>query len=163
MVHIAFLALGSNQGEKIKHCESAVEALLQLDATALLARSSWYRTDPWGNEEQDWFINGVIQLATPLKPHELLHRGKEIERALGREDYGQWGPRTIDIDILFHDDLVIKTPDFEIPHPRMHLRNFVLIPMAEIAPHFVHPVFKRDIEQLLDAVADQKKVVRVPG
>ena len=161
MEHNIFISLGSNQGEKIKNCERAIEEILKLDCNCIVAQSSWYHTQPWGRDDQDWFINGVIQVKTCLSPRELLSQLKEVELQLGRKDNGRWGPRPIDMDILFYDDLRIKSPDLEIPHPRIHQRNFVLIPMAEIAPHFIHPVFKEAIKQLLNRVSDQKKVLRV--
>ena len=155
-----FIGLGSNQGEKIKTCEQAIEEILKLEGGVLLSRSSWYYSEPWGREDQDWFINGVIQIRTKLCPDELLIKCKEIEKRLGREDREKWGPRVIDIDILFYDDLSFKSPELEIPHPQILERNFVLIPLAEIAPQFVHPVLKKTIKKLLDTSADRKKVVK---
>jgi len=104
MKHSVFLGLGSNQGEKIKNCEQAIEEILKLEGSVLLSRSSWYYSEPWGREDQDWFINGVIQIRTELCPDELLAKCKEIEKRLGRTDREKWGPRVIDIDILFYDD-----------------------------------------------------------
>jgi len=161
MEHSVFLGLGSNQGEKIKNCEQAIEEILKLGGGFLLSRSSWYYSEPWGKEDQDWFINGVIQIRTELSPDELLMKFKEIEKRLGRENREKWGPRVIDIDILFYDDLFLESPEMEIPHPRISERNFVLIPFAEIAPQFVHPVFKKTIKKFLDTSPDRKKVVKV--
>ncbi len=98
---------------------------------------------------------------TEFCPDELLAKFKEIEKRLGRTDREKWGPRVIDIDILFYDDLSFESPEMEIPHPRIVERNFVLIPLAEIAPQFVHPVLKKTIKELLDTSPDQKKVVKV--
>jgi len=161
MEHSVFIGLGSNQGEKIKNCEQAIEEILKLEGAFLLSRSSWYYSEPWGREDQDWFINGVIQIRTELCPDELLMKFKEIEKRLGRKNREKWGPRVIDIDILFYDNLSFESPEMEIPHPRILERNFVLIPFAEIAPQFVHPVFKKTIKELLDTSPDQKKVVKV--
>jgi len=161
MEHSVFIGLGSNQGEKIKNCEQAIEEILNLEGGFLLSRSSWYYSEAWGREDQDWFINGVIQIMTELCPDELLTKFKEIEKRLGRKNREKWGPRVIDIDILFYDDLSLESPDMEIPHPRILERNFVLIPFAEIAPQFVHPVLKKTIKELLDTSPDQKKVVKV--
>ncbi|MFH0812549.1 MAG: 2-amino-4-hydroxy-6-hydroxymethyldihydropteridine diphosphokinase [Pseudomonadota bacterium] len=160
MEHTVFIGLGSNQGEKIRNCEQACDEILKLNGFSLVAQSSWYRTEPWGRNDQEWFINGVIQLKTGLPPHELLKHCKEIELRLGRKDNGRWGPRPIDIDLLFYDHLTMTSPDLEIPHPRIHHRKFVLIPMAEIAPQLIHPVFKNDIKHLLDNVSDQNKVIK---
>jgi 2-amino-4-hydroxy-6-hydroxymethyldihydropteridine diphosphokinase len=161
MEHSVFLGLGSNQGEKIKNCEQAIEEILKLEEGFLLSRSSWYYSEPWGRDDQDWFINGVIQIRTELCPDELLMKFKEIEKRLGRKNREKWGPRVIDIDILFYDDLFLESPEMDIPHPRILERNFVLIPLAEIAPQFVHPVLKKTIKELLDTSPDQKKVVKV--
>jgi 2-amino-4-hydroxy-6-hydroxymethyldihydropteridine pyrophosphokinase len=161
MKHSVFLGLGSNQGEKIKNCEQAIEEILKLEGGFLLSRSSWYYSEPWGREDQNRFVNGVIQIMTEFCPDELLAKFKEIEKRLGRTDREKWGPRVIDIDILFYDDLSFESPEMEIPHPRIVERNFVLTPLAEIAPQFVHPVLKKTIKELLDTSPDQKKVVKV--
>ena len=161
MEHTIFIGLGSNQGEKKKNCARAIENILKLDSSRLVAQSSWYHTQPWGLGEQDWFINGVIQIESGLHPYELLSQLKEIELQFGRQDNGRWGPRPIDIDILFYDNLRIKTFDLEIPHPELHQRKFVLIPMAEIAPNFIHPVYHKAIKDILDTVSDRKKVLKI--
>lgn len=161
MAHTVFIGLGSNQGEKLKNCEAAIQEILKLEGSTLVSQSSWHYTQPWGKEDQDWFINGVIQVKTGLNPNELLKELKEIELLLSREDNGRWGPRTIDLDILFYDDLIIKSKDLEIPHPRIPERNFVLIPLAEIAPNFIHPVVKKTMRDLLNEVSDRKRVFKV--
>lgn len=161
MEHSVFIGLGSNQGEKIKNCEQAIEEILNLEGGFLLSRSSWYYSEPWGREDQDWFINGVIQIMTELCPDELLTKFKEIEKRLGRKNREKWGPRVIDIDILFYDDLSLESLKMEIPHPRISERNFVLIPFVEIAPQFAHPVLKKTIKELLDTSPDRKKVVKM--
>ena len=161
MEHTVFIGLGSNQGEKIKNCETAIGEFLQSVGGVLVSQSSWHRTEPWGIEDQDWFINGVIQVKTGLEPYELLNRLKQIESRLGRKDNGRWGPRTIDLDILFYDDLLFESEDLEIPHPRISERKFVLLPLVEVAPHFIHPVLKKTVKELLKEVSDQKRVIRV--
>lgn len=161
MEHPLFIGLGSNQGNKIENCEQAIEEILKIDSHQLVSRSSWYMTQPWGKDNQDWFINGVIQIKTCLDPYEILKRCKEIEFRLGRKPNVSWGPRPIDIDILFYNNLMIETSELKIPHPHIHQRNFVLIPMAEISPQFIHPVLKKAIAHLLKDVSDQKKVLKV--
>jgi len=161
MKHSVFLSLGSNQGEKIANCRRAITEILKLEGSRLVAQSSWYRTQPWGNEGQDWFINGVIQVETTLNPHEILGLIKAIESHLGRRDTGLWGPRLIDIDILFFNHLTFESPELKIPHPRAHERNFVLVPMAEIAPHFIHPVLNQAMSLLLKNVSDRKEVLKI--
>jgi len=161
MRHSVFLSLGSNQGEKIANCRRAIAEIVKFEGSRVLARSSWYRTEPWGNENQDWFVNGVVQVETTLSPLEILSRIKAIESHLGRRDTGLWGPRPVDIDILFYDQLTFETPELTIPHPRAHERNFVLIPMAEIAPHFIHPVLGQAMNLLVKSASDRKEVLRI--
>jgi len=131
----AFLALGGNVGDVRATFDRAVQMLCADDTVQLIARSSDYRTPPWGVTDQALFINAVIAVATSLDPHDLFMRAVAIERALGRERHKEhrWGPRTIDIDILAYDDVVIHDPDLTLPHPRMFERGFVLVPLAEIA------------------------------
>ena len=131
----AFLALGGNVGDVRRTFDRAVQMLCADERVQLLARSSDYRTPPWGVTEQPPFINAVIEVATSLEPHALFLRAVATERALGRERHKEqrWGPRTIDIDILAYDDIVIHDPDLTLPHPRMFERGFVLMPLAEIA------------------------------
>ena len=161
MKHSVFLSLGSNQGEKRANCTQAISDILRLEGSRLIAQSSWYHTQPWGKEDQDWFVNGVIQVETPLEPHEFLSQIKAIESHMGRRDTEHWGPRPIDIDILFYDRLEITSPELTIPHTRAHERNFVLAPMAEIAPHFVHPVLNQAMSLLWKNAPDRKEVLKI--
>ena len=132
----ALLGLGGNIGDVRATFDRAVEMLCADGAVQLVARSSDYRTPPWGIVDQPAFINAVIMVATSLDPRTLLVRALSVERALGRERAHErrWGPRAIDIDILAYDDLVIREPDLTLPHPRLFERGFVLSPLAEIAP-----------------------------
>ncbi|NOZ68551.1 MAG: 2-amino-4-hydroxy-6-hydroxymethyldihydropteridine diphosphokinase [Deferribacteres bacterium] len=107
-------------------------------------------TEPWGLREQPKFINMAVEIETEAPPHELLRLLKDIEAAIGRQPSVRMGPRVIDLDILMYDDLHLKTPDLEIPHPRIKYRDFVLRPLAEIAPDTIHPVHKKRIRELLD-------------
>ncbi len=115
-------------------------------------KSSVYETPPWGFVEQDAFLNQVIQAETYLEPEPLLRHLKRLETALGRVPNFQNGPRLIDVDILFFDDAVIDTPPLVVPHPRLHERAFVLVPLAEIEPDFVHPTLQKPIRDLRDEV-----------
>ena len=132
----AFIGLGGNVGDVRKTFAQAIATLCRDDAARLSARSSDYSTPPWGITEQAPFVNAVIAIATSLAPHDLLARTQECERALGRNRAVErrWGPRTIDIDLLTYDDLVLIDRDLILPHPRMLERAFVLVPLAEIAP-----------------------------
>jgi 2-amino-4-hydroxy-6-hydroxymethyldihydropteridine diphosphokinase len=148
MDHLAFLAFGSNMGNRLANLKAAIYNLTP--QMAVKNRSSVYETPPWGFTEQAPFLNQVVMVNTYLEPEALLGHLKRLETALGRIPNFQNGPRVIDIDILFFDDLILDTPQFTIPHPRLHERPFVLVPLAEIAPDFVHPVFEKPIHELLD-------------
>jgi len=132
----AFIALGGNIGDVRSTFERAIALLCDGTLVRLTARSSDYRTPPWGITDQPPFVNAVIAVATSLSPHALLAHAQACERALGR-DRGQtprWGPRTVDLDLLAYDDLVIDDATLTLPHPRLFERAFVLVPLAEIAP-----------------------------
>lgn len=144
--YVVYLALGSNLGDRLANLKEAIASLPpQMDVKA---RSSVYETDPWGYEDQNKFLNQVVRVETYLKPEPLLKHLKRLEMALGRKSSFQYGPRLIDIDILFYGDLVLYSPSLTIPHPLMHERGFVLLPMMDIAPDFVHPVRKKTIREL---------------
>jgi 2-amino-4-hydroxy-6-hydroxymethyldihydropteridine diphosphokinase len=132
----AFIALGGNVGDVRSTFNQAISLLCDGRALRLKARSSDYRTPPWGVTDQPPYVNAVIAVVTSLNPHELLARGQECERALGRDRAREqrWGPRTIDIDLLAFDDVVLDDPGLTLPHPRLFERGFVLVPLAEIAP-----------------------------
>jgi 2-amino-4-hydroxy-6-hydroxymethyldihydropteridine diphosphokinase len=132
----ALLALGGNIGDVRATFDRAIALVCAADAVRLIARSSDYRTPPWGVADQPPFVNAVIMVATTLAPRALLMLALEVERALGRERSHErhWGPRRIDIDILAYDDLVVDEPDLTLPHPHLFERGFVLLPLAEIAP-----------------------------
>jgi len=131
----AILALGSNIGDKAGHIEGAIAALGANGDIQLLARSRNYRTPPWGVTDQDWFVNAAIGVATKLTVYELLARCQGVEKKLGRERTIKWGPRIIDIDILFYGNETINDPHLVLPHPHMTERAFVMQPLADIAPN----------------------------
>ncbi|MFH0789314.1 MAG: 2-amino-4-hydroxy-6-hydroxymethyldihydropteridine diphosphokinase [Pseudomonadota bacterium] len=129
---------------------AALSRLQTIAGHRILKRSSWYWTQPIGLEDPEWFINGVILLETPLLPEVLLARLLEIEASLGRKRMVKWEPRIIDLDLLCVDQLIMKRPELTLPHPFLEKRRFVLEPMAEIAPDFVHPVLHKTIAVLRD-------------
>lgn len=134
MSHRAYVGIGSNLGNRVANAERAVTALERLGAIA--RRSSWYRTQPWGNRDQPWFLNAVVALETELSPRALLDRLHAIEDALGRVRSERWGPRTIDLDLLLYDDATVDEPGLHLPHPQLRERAFVLVPLAEIDAGF---------------------------
>ena len=156
--HTAYIALGSNMGDKEKYLNEAVEKLQQTSDCQVLKVSDFLVTAPYGGVEQDDFLNGALALKkTLLTPQELLERLHEIEQEAHRERLIHWGPRTLDLDILLYDDEVFETDTLIVPHVEMQLRDFVLRPMAEIAPNLRHPVLKKTMTELLRA--DRKSVV----
>ena len=134
-----FLGLGSNLGDRASTISKAIQELSALPDTTVVRSSNLYETEPWGNYDQPAFLNAVIEIATQMEPHELLRNALAIEARLGRVREERWGPRTIDIDILLYDNLVMDDPTLTIPHPRMHERRFVLVPLLEIAPMGADP------------------------
>jgi len=133
----AFIALGSNIGDKTVNINHAITLLTEHDDIRLLARSSDYRTPPWGKTDQDWFVNACIGVATSLSPHELLRRCLETEEEMGRKRAEKWGPRLIDLDVLLHGDAVLSDAELILPHPHITARAFVLAPLADIAPNIL--------------------------
>ena len=161
MGSIAYIGIGSNIGDKVGQCEKAISEILEVDHHRLLAKSSFFRTRPVGYTLQDWFVNGVIKIETDLEPLDLLRSLKAIESQLGRKETFRWGPRVIDLDLLIFDQRVIQTEELQVPHPSMHERQFVLIPLAEIDRGLLHPVFRKTIQELLEACGEDQGVERL--
>lgn len=146
--HRAYIALGSNLGDKKAYLDQAVKALKQHKECRVQKVSSYLVTEPYGGVEQDDFLNACLSLDTLLSPEELLDLLHEIEQAAHRERLIHWGPRTLDLDILLYDNEVLETEDLIIPHVEMHKRDFVLKPLAEIAPYKRHPILGKTIGEL---------------
>jgi 2-amino-4-hydroxy-6-hydroxymethyldihydropteridine diphosphokinase len=155
---LVYIALGSNLGDRAANLAKTREMLA--DDIQVLQCSSIYQTAPWGYSEQDDFYNQVLEAETDLSPMRLLGRMKRIEKQMGRKKTFRNGPRVIDLDILFYDDLILDTRRLVIPHPRLHERAFVLVPMVEINPGFVHPVLGKTMAELMSKV-EQAGVVRL--
>jgi 2-amino-4-hydroxy-6-hydroxymethyldihydropteridine diphosphokinase len=153
--------MGSNIGDKVDHCRKAMAALAASKGCLVEAESPLYETEPVDFEEQSWFINGVARVRTCLEPEAFLQQLRAIEKAMGRRPDGRkFGPRILDLDILFFNDWVLHTTDLEFPHPRLHQRRFVLKPLCDIAPELVHPVLGETIRSLLASLQDgQKRVI----
>lgn len=150
--HTAYIALGSNMGDRKAYLDQAVIALNAHPDCQVTKVSDYLITKPYGGVEQADFLNGALELKTLLMPEELLLFLHEVEQAANRERIIHWGPRTLDLDILMYDDQVIDTPDLHIPHVEMHMRDFVLIPLAQIAPHIRHPLTGKTVEQMLKSL-----------
>ncbi len=149
--HTAYVALGSNMGDKKAYLDEAVDKLGQHPLCRVQKVAEYIQTEPYGGVEQDTFLNSALELQTLLYPEELLKLINRIEAEAGRERTIHWGPRTLDLDILFYDDRVIDTPRLTVPHIDMQNRDFVLRPLAQLAPWYRHPVLNRTVQQLLDA------------
>jgi 2-amino-4-hydroxy-6-hydroxymethyldihydropteridine diphosphokinase len=144
--HIVYLALGTNLGDRLDNLRQAVVSLSpQMEVKA---KSHIYETPPWGYEDQPKFYNQVIKADTYLQPEPLLRHLKRLEVALGRQPNFRNGPRLIDLDLLFYNQLVLETPVLTLPHPHLHERGFVLLPLLDIAPDFVHPVLKKSVREM---------------
>jgi len=143
----SFILTGGNQGDRLQNLARASAEIEKLGR--VLAISSIYETAAWGKTDQPDFLNQVIQLETGLSPQQLMHSLLEIESNMGRKRLEKYDPRTIDLDILYYEDEIIDEPGLMIPHPRIQLRRFVLEPLYEIAPSFLHPVFHKTTYQLL--------------
>jgi 2-amino-4-hydroxy-6-hydroxymethyldihydropteridine diphosphokinase len=149
----AFISIGSNQGDRLLNCKKAVEQLSV--SVKVLSRSSFYETKAWGVTDQPDFVNLAVEIDTELEPKDLLAFLKSIEVSMGRskaEDSERWGARIIDLDIIYFGSIVLDTEELTVPHPLMQERAFVLVPLSEIAPAFIHPVLKKETRELLEVL-----------
>lgn len=155
--HEAFVAFGSNLGDKEKFIDEAIEALSNLPQINIVAISDKIVTEPYGNVEQDVFLNGVMKIETLLPADELLQILQKVEEHAGRERKIHWGPRTLDLDIIFYDDDIISEDDLIVPHPDMKNRDFVLKPLMQIAPYKLHPVYRKIISDMYAELMAKKQ------
>jgi len=156
--HQAYIGIGSSLGKKKENYLEALTRIAKIPNTRIMKESSLYESEPLG-ASKEWYVNGAIQVETELNPEMLLHKCKNIERAMGRKKVRKrWGARIIDLDILLYDTLALEKRNLKIPHPELHNRKFVLIPLSEIAPQVTHPVLGATISELVVGVKDDKKV-----
>lgn len=155
--HDVFVAFGSNLGDKEKFIDEAIEALSNLPQINIVAISDKIVTEPYGNVEQDVFLNGVMKIETLLPADELLQILQKVEEHAGRERKIHWGPRTLDLDIIFYDDDIISEDDLIVPHPDMKNRDFVLKPLMQIAPYKLHPVYRKTISDIYAELMAKKQ------
>jgi len=153
-----YIGIGSNLGKKKENFLEALARIANIPNSKIIKESSLYESEPLGESKQ-WYVNGVIEIETELRPELLLKKFKNIERAMGRKKVRKrWGARIIDLDILLFETLILEKRSLKIPHPEIPNRKFVLIPLSEIAPQVIHPVLGKTISELLIKVKDDKKV-----
>ncbi|MGQ9533383.1 MAG: 2-amino-4-hydroxy-6-hydroxymethyldihydropteridine diphosphokinase [Desulfotomaculales bacterium] len=155
----AYVGLGTNLGDKMANLRAALALLAAAPGVRVLRVAGVYRTAPWGHTDQDWFLNTVAELETVLPPRALLEVFLGIEARLGRRRGMRWGPRVIDLDLLVYGDLVVYEPDLVVPHPRMHERAFVLVPLAELEPS-LRLADGRTVAGAAEALRREQEVVR---
>ncbi|ETZ23453.1 hypothetical protein N824_18505 [Pedobacter sp. V48] len=156
-----YLLLGSNLGDREQLIEDAIKQIAN-EIGEVLIRSSVYETEAWGNEDQPSFLNIALGVETKFTPTEVLNKALGIELELGRVRHEKWGSRLIDIDLIFYDDIVVDMgAELQIPHPQMQYRKFVLEPLAEIAPDYVHPVLKMTVSEVLERLRDNLSVSKI--
>ena len=163
MPHRVYIGIGSNLGDRRAYTIDAIARIRELPTTKVVRCSSLYESEPLG-DAKTWFVNSVIELETELLPDPLLKKLLAIEEAMGRKRVKgkRWGSRIIDLDILLVDQDVIEKRTLKVPHPEMHKRRFVLMPLAELAPHVIHPQLGQSVSTLLATVKDDKRVTLLP-
>jgi 2-amino-4-hydroxy-6-hydroxymethyldihydropteridine diphosphokinase len=159
----AFLSLGSNLGDRLGNLRRAIDKIEESGRIEIKEISPVYETEPVGRQDQGWFLNLVLRIQTSLEPLALLERLQSVEDGMGRTREKESGPRNIDLDILLYDDRVVDLERLTIPHPRMHERKFVLVPLTQIAPELLHPGLQRSVEELLTLCRDKSEVRSYPG
>jgi 2-amino-4-hydroxy-6-hydroxymethyldihydropteridine diphosphokinase len=155
----AYIGIGSNLGDKLNNCLKAIDLIERIPGCRVEAQSDFFRTEPVGVEDQNWYVNCVISLQPDISVQQLLKNLLAIEAGLGRERKQKWNPRTIDLDIILFGQDLINEKNLTVPHPLMHERRFVLVPMVQLAPDLIHPVFEKSMIELLDALPEERQAV----
>ncbi len=163
MEHLAYIGIGSNLGLPEENCNQAIELIAGHPDIAVLKRSALYESEPVGVTDQAWFVNGAVKVRTELDPGPLLLELLTIENEMGRVRQHKWGPRIIDLDLLLYEDQVLHSPDLDLPHPELARRGFVLLPLCDLDPGFIHPVERKSLETLLSELPDDQTVRRLPS
>ncbi|MGB9700300.1 MAG: 2-amino-4-hydroxy-6-hydroxymethyldihydropteridine diphosphokinase [Thermodesulfobacteriota bacterium] len=156
---LTYIGIGSNLGDSLANCRQAIQAIGAEKGNKIVACSSFYITEPVGRKDQNWFVNAVIAVETNFSPRQLIEFLMNIEENMGRKRKERWGPRVIDLDILFYENLICQEDNLQIPHPEMVKRRFVLQPLKDIAPHLVHPKLGKTVSELLDELPPAEKVI----
>jgi len=158
--HTVYISVGSNMGDKIDLCRFGIARVAAHPDIELTATSPFYRTAPVDYTDQDWFVNAAFRIATSLDAHDLLRVTNIVQAAAGQGVKEiRFGPRTLDLDLIFYDQLVLKNTDLELPHPRMHKRRFVLQPICDIDPQLVHPILGCSVRDLMEKMQDDQQEV----
>jgi 2-amino-4-hydroxy-6-hydroxymethyldihydropteridine diphosphokinase len=155
----AYIGIGSNLRDKRRNCLRAVEMIEQISGCDLTGSSDWYLTKPVGVKGQEWYVNGVVSISTKVAPRDLMRRLLSIESDMGRVRTRRWEPRIIDLDILLYGRKIINEEDLRVPHPLMHLRKFVLVPLVQLAPDLIHPSLGVTMAELLGEMQDNGQEV----
>ena len=159
--HWAIISVGANLGDRLKNCCRGIEALCSDDSVRLAQHAPFYETEPVDYTPQDWFLNTVIRIQTTLAPLDLLSRMQAIQSEMGRKEGGiRFGPRTLDLDLIFYQDCIMTADRLVLPHPRMHKRRFVLQPICDIDPTVVHPILGQDVKTLLNQLREGDQQIR---
>ncbi|MBL7225295.1 MAG: 2-amino-4-hydroxy-6-hydroxymethyldihydropteridine diphosphokinase [Desulfobacteraceae bacterium] len=162
-MNTAYIGVGSNLEDKLHNCCKAIELVDNIENCTVMKQSGFYRTEPVGVASQDWYVNGVIRVETGLSAQDLLRSLLSIETGMGRVRKQRWESRIIDLDILLYEHHVIDEKNLTIPHPLMHTRRFVLMPMVQLDPDLIHPVLGRTMSELFDDLAEEGQGVMPIG
>lgn len=160
MAAVVYLSIGSNMDDPKASVAEACGLIVKEEGVTFIAQGGYYETEPQGKLDQPWFVNTAVSVKVDFSAEVMLDRMKRIEKKMGRVKSGKWGPRKIDIDIIFYDDLIIDTDDLKIPHPRVWERRFVLQPLADIDPGLIHPGVGKTVSELLGNMPEQGQNMR---